>query len=64
MELFNNLMENIDSVVSILGSIVILCSIIVAGTKTPNPDTVLGKMYKLVEFLALVVGKSKESGKK
>jgi len=64
MEIVNNIIENFDQIVSVLGSIVVLCSLIVVGTKTPNPDTKLGKVYKIVEFLALMVGKSKKIGKK
>lgn len=64
MEILNNVIENIDQIVSVLGSIVVVCSLVVAGTKTPDPDTILGKIYKAVEFLALVVGKSKETGRK
>jgi hypothetical protein len=27
------------------------------------PDTILGKLYKAVEFLSLTIGKAKETGK-
>lgn len=64
MEILNRLMENADQIISVLGSIVILCSIVVAGTKTPDPNTIWGKLYRVVEFLALVVGKTKDKGDK
>lgn len=64
MEILNNVMANLDQIISVIGSIVVVCSLVVIGTKTPDPVTKLGKIYKVIEFLALVVGKSKETGKK
>ncbi len=61
-EVINRLLDNIDQILSILGSIVVLCSVIVAGTNTPNPNTKIGKIYKIIEFLALVFGKTKDKG--
>ncbi len=46
--------------IAILGSIVIIASLITAGTKTPDPATVLGKVYKAIEVLALVIGRAKD----
>ena len=46
--------------IAILGSIVLIASLITAGTKTPDPATKLGKVYKVIEVLALVVGRAKE----
>ena len=39
-----------------------IASIIVAGTRTPSPDSVMGKIYKAVEFLSLTIGKAKDTG--
>ena len=36
------------------------CSAICALTPTPADDKVVGKVYKLIEALALVVGKAKQ----
>ena len=46
--------------IAILGSIVLIASLITAGTKTPDPATKLGKVYKVIEVLALVVGRAKD----
>jgi hypothetical protein len=35
-------------------------SVIVALTPTPKDDTVLRKIYKVIETIALVVGKAKQ----
>jgi len=37
-----------------------VASIICATTPTPADDRILGKLYKLIETLALVVGKAKQ----
>jgi hypothetical protein len=57
-----NQMESIDSVklVAIIGSIVAAASFITAMTPKPKPGTVLAKIYKLVEIMALCVGKAKD----
>lgn len=36
-------------------------SAFVATTKTPEPTTKWGKVYKLIEVLALAIGKAKEN---
>ena len=42
--------------------IVVVASAIVAGTKTPDPNTVMGKIYKVVEWASLTFGKAKQTG--
>ena len=37
-----------------------VASIIVSITPTPHDDKLVGKLYKLIETLALVVGRAKE----
>ena len=44
--------------------IVVVASVIVAGTKTPAPNSVLGKIYKVVEWASLTFGKAKQTGDK
>ena len=44
--------------------IVVVASVIVAGTKTPDPNTVMGKIYKVVEWASLTFGKAKQTGDK
>ena len=58
------IMSNGDLILTTVTSIVTITSLIVAGTKTPDPDSILGKVYKVLEFLSLNVGKAKESGTK
>tara|TARA_R100001369_G_scaffold88110_1_gene124205 strand:- start:36 stop:224 length:189 start_codon:yes stop_codon:yes gene_type:complete len=58
------IMSNGDLILTTVTGIVTVTSLIVAGTKTPEPDSILGKIYKVLEFLSLTIGKAKESGKK
>ena len=48
----------------IIGTVVTVASAIVAMTPTPADDKFLGKLYKIVEALALVIGKAKEKNSK
>jgi len=61
MEHFNEYMQVI---LMVLGVIVPVASIIISGTETPAEGTKLYKLYKIVEYLALVFGKAKQLPKK
>jgi hypothetical protein len=56
-------MNNSDVIITTVTGIITIASIIVAGTRTPDPDTILGKLYKVVEIAALNFGKAKDTGK-
>ena len=49
-----------EQLITIAGAVVIVASLITASTKTPDPNTKLGKAYKVIEVLALVFGKAKK----
>jgi hypothetical protein len=46
----------------IVASAVTLASAIAAATPTPTPGTPLAMLYKLIDVLALNIGKAKEKG--
>ncbi len=48
----------------IVTAVIALASAIAAATPTPQPGTALAKLYFIVDFLALNVGKAKDIGKK
>mgnify|MGYP003113471397 CR=1 FL=1 len=62
--MLETLSSNSELIISTLTGIIAIASVFIAGTPTPNPDTILGKIYKVVEFLSLTIGKAKETGKK
>lgn len=54
------IIEHKEELVGILTGVVTLASAICALTPTPKDDAIVGKLYKLVEALALNVGKAKD----
>lgn len=48
---------------SIATAVVALASAIAAATPTPKQGTALAKVYSIIDFLALNVGKAKQKGK-
>ena len=53
----------IPEIIAAITSILTVASIIIAGTKTPDPNSALGKIYKVLEWSALNVGRAKQTGK-
>lgn len=51
-----------DQIIAALTSIVTGASAIAALTPTPKDDTLVGKLYKIIDWLALNVGKAKDKG--
>jgi hypothetical protein len=51
-----------DQIIGALTSIVTGASALAALTPTPKDDSFVGKLYKVIDFLALNVGKAKDKG--
>ena len=51
-----------DVIVGAVLGVVAAASMMINGTKTPNPDTFLGKIYKMIEWASLTFGKAKHTG--
>lgn len=47
----------------IVTAVIALASAIAAVTPTPEPGTFLSKVYAVIDFLALNIGKAKDNGK-
>ena len=58
------ILENKEALIGIITSVVAVASAIAALTPTPKDDTIVGKIYKVVDLLALNVGKAKDTAKK
>jgi len=54
------ILEHKDALIGILTGAVALASAIAALTPTPKDDSWVGKIYKVVDLLALNVGKAKD----
>jgi hypothetical protein len=52
--------ENWEGICIILTSVVAIASAVAAMTPTPKDDGIVKKLYKIVDLLALNVGKAKE----
>jgi hypothetical protein len=48
----------------VITAVITLASAIAAITPTPASGTTLAKLYSIIDFLALNVGKAKDTGKK
>ena len=51
-----------DQIIGALTSIVTGASALAALTPTPKDDSFIGKIYKVIDFLALNIGKAKDKG--
>ena len=56
------ILENKDALLGIITGVVALASAIAALTPTPKDDGWVKKAYKVVDLLALNVGKAKDKG--
>jgi|TARA_R100000951_G_C2550676_1_gene152336 hypothetical protein len=58
--MLNYILENRDSLISIATSVVAVASAICALTPTPKDDGIVRKLYLVLEWAALNVGKAKK----
>lgn len=59
-DIINWIVTHVSDLIAILTGVVTVASAIAALTPTPKDDTIVGKAYKVVDWLALNVGKAKE----
>jgi hypothetical protein len=53
-------MDKLNQYLEVALAVHATASVIVALTPTPSDDKLVGKFYKLIEILALVVGRAKQ----
>ena len=54
------ILEHKEALFGIITGIVAVASAIAALTPTPKDDNIVGKIYKVIDLLALNVGKAKD----
>ena len=54
------LKDNWEAIMAIISGVIATASAIAAMTPTPKDDGIMKKVYKLVDLLALNVGKAKD----
>jgi|TARA_R110000803_G_scaffold127994_3_gene195365 hypothetical protein len=59
-EIIKYIVSNADGILLILSSVVATASAIAALTPTPKDDGIASKAYKIIDWLALNVGKAKD----
>ena len=55
-----DLLDTILKLVSVIPWLVSICSLIAALTPTPADDKLVGKAYKILDWFALNIGRTKE----
>ncbi len=60
----NSMLDTIFTIIQIAPYIIAGASLICALTPTPKDDQILGKVYKLIDWCAINVGKAKDKAKK
>ena len=56
------IIDNKEGLFAVVTTIIAAASAIAALTPTPKDDTIIGKAYRLIDWLALNVMKAKEKG--
>lgn len=62
MQLISWVTTHSDQILDMATKIVAAASAFAALTPTPSDDTFVGKLYKVVDWLALNIGKAKDKG--
>jgi ethanolamine utilization microcompartment shell protein EutS len=59
-EIISYLVANVDGILLVASTVVAAASAIAALTPTPSDDALVAKAYKVIDWLALNVGKAKD----
>lgn len=59
-QVINYIIDNADSILGAATAVVAAASAICAMTPTPKDDSIVAKVYKVIEWLALNVGNAKK----
>lgn len=59
-EIISYLVSNVDSILFAVSAVVAAASAVAALTPTPKDDSIVAKAYKVLDWVALNVGKAKD----
>lgn len=59
-EIISYLVTNVDSILFAVSAVVAAASAVAALTPTPKDDSIVAKAYKVLDWVALNVGKAKD----
>tara|TARA_R110002050_G_scaffold175787_1_gene308650 strand:+ start:728 stop:916 length:189 start_codon:yes stop_codon:yes gene_type:complete len=59
-EIISYLVSNVDSILFAVSAVVAASSAVAALTPTPKDDSIVAKAYKVLDWVALNVGKAKD----
>jgi hypothetical protein len=59
-EIISYLVANVDSILFAVSAVVAAASAVAALTPTPKDDSIVAKAYKVIDWVALNVGKAKD----
>jgi hypothetical protein len=59
-EIISYLVANVDSILFAISAVVAAASAVAALTPTPKDDSIVAKAYKVLDWVALNVGKAKD----
>ena len=59
-EIISYLVANVDRILFAVSAVVAAASAVAALTPTPKDDSIVAKAYKVLDWLALNVGKAKD----
>ena len=62
--MIENILAHKAEIIEMVMGFIVVASVVVAGPKTPDPDSWLGKAYKVIEWASLTFGKAKQPGEK
>lgn len=60
ISIINYILDNGEALLNAATALVAACSAIAALTPTPTDDGIVRKLYKVIDFLALNIGRAKQ----
>tara|TARA_R110001632_G_scaffold171476_1_gene290660 strand:+ start:92 stop:277 length:186 start_codon:yes stop_codon:yes gene_type:complete len=60
ISIINYILDNGEALLNAATALVAACSAIAALTPTPSDDGIVRKLYKVIDFLALNIGRAKQ----